>query len=250
MNILQFLFYLGVINIIFGFIWKWVFVLPTSILFTLINFNYGMRLVKVFGTYMLVSLMAILTLTALGESSSVLTLIFYPLIGGFILFMGFAGNSYEARKEAGASMDWEMLQRLDQESGFEAVLMLGAITSYLVMLFVPSIAINNLTIWLFNVIDWAFNLPIIGWLIGIVGVMLLLSIIFQGVIISGVIISGLLDNLKQMLSGESKNQQVINSSDEASVSNPNLNGKNCSSCGESVPLSYKYCTHCGTSSKG
>lgn len=197
MNILQFLFYLGIINIIFGFVWKWIFVLPTAFLFAMIKFDYGMRFVKVFGTYLLVSLTAILTLAALGENPSGLALIFYPLVGAFIVFMGFASNTYEARKEASVSMDWEMMRRLEQDSGFEAILMLGAVGFYLITLFVPAIAVNGLTEWLFRVIDWAFNLPVIGWLIGIGGVFFLLGIIFHGVFAAGFLIASLVGKFRK-----------------------------------------------------
>ncbi len=208
MNILQFLFYLGIVNIIFGFVWKWIFVLPTAFLFALINFDYGMRFVKVFGTYLLVSLTAILTLAALGENPSGLALIFYPLVGAFIIFMGFASNTHEARKEASASMDWQMMRRLEQDSGFEAILMLGAVVFYLVTLFIPVIAVNTLTEWLFKVIDWAFNLPVIGWLIGIGGVFFLLGIIFHGIFAAGFLIASLVGKFRKSPVTEATTEQT------------------------------------------
>lgn len=197
MNIFQFLFYLGIINIIFGFVWKWVFALPAAFLFALLNFDYGMRAVKIFGSYLLVSLTALLTLAALGENPSGLALIFYPLIGAFVLFMAYASNQYEARKEASATMDWQMIQRLERDAGFETILTFGVIILFVITLFVPSIATNGLNEWLFSVIDWIFNLPIIGWLIGIGGVFFLLNIIFHGIFATGFVIASLVGKFRK-----------------------------------------------------
>lgn len=197
MNIFQFLFYLGIINIIFGFVWKWVFALPAAFLFALLNFDYGMRAVKIFGSYLLVSLTALLTLAALGNNPSGLALIFYPLFGAFVLFMAYASNNYEARKEANATMDWQMMQTLEKNSGFEAILMFGVVILFVVTLFIPSIAINELNEWLFRVIDWISNLPIIGWLIGIGGVFFLLNIIFHGLLAMGFITASIIGKFRK-----------------------------------------------------
>lgn len=189
MSIFIFVFYLGIINIIFGFIWKWLFVLPSALLFALLNFDYGMRIVKLFGSYLLVSLTAILTLTAFGDAPGIIVLILYPLTGAFVLFMGYASNLYEAQKEATINSDWQMIQRLEKDSNFETFLMFGAVAFYALVLFIPDIATSRLTEWLFSVINWVFNLPIIGWLIGIGGVIFLLSMILQGIFSFGAISS-------------------------------------------------------------
>jgi hypothetical protein len=189
MSIFVFIFYLGIINIIFGFIWKWLFVLPSALLFTILHFDYGMRAVKLFGSYLLVSLTAILTLTALGDDPSTIVLIFYPLTGAFVLFMSYASNLYEAQKEARINFDWQMIQRLEKDSNFETLLMFGAVAFYVLVLFIPDIATSRFTEWLFSVINWVFNLPIIGWLIGIGGIIFLLSMTFQGIFSFGAISS-------------------------------------------------------------
>ena len=53
MNIFEFLFYLGIIHIIFGFIWKWTLLLP-ALLLALVNFPDGIKIVKIFGSYLLI----------------------------------------------------------------------------------------------------------------------------------------------------------------------------------------------------
>lgn len=190
MSILSFLFYIGIINIIFNFFWKWVFVLPMAAILTITKLDkYGMRLVKIFGAYLLVSLVALLTLVALGDEPSGFAIIFYPLVGVFVLLMGFASSQYEAQKEAHQTYNWELMQMLEESAAFELFLMLGAVVFYVFALFVPAVSANTLTQWLFSVIDWAYNLPIIGWLIGIGGLLFLLSTIFYGLIAIGGIVA-------------------------------------------------------------
>lgn len=185
MNILQFIFYLGVIYIIFSFVWKWVFVLPSAIVLTLIKFDYGMRFVKIFGTYLLVSLTALLTLGALGQDPGILAIIFYPLIGASVLFFSYASNQYEARKEAYQTYDFNLIRILERDAIFEMFLTIGAVLLYLFVLFVPSISMNWMTYKAFAVVDWAYSLPIIGWVIGIFGIFFLLNTILHSIFAIG-----------------------------------------------------------------
>jgi tetratricopeptide (TPR) repeat protein len=110
--------------------------------------------------------------------------------------MGYASNLYEAQKETRASYAWQMMRRLEQDSWFETLRMFGSVIFFVFVLFVPGIAKNGLTEWLFRVIDWAFNLPIIGWLIGIGGVLFLLGIIFYGIFAFGMIVAIVVEKFK------------------------------------------------------
>lgn len=248
MNILQFLFYLGIVNIIFGFVWQWVAVVPAALFFALLKFDYGMRLIKLVGTYLLVSLTTILTIIALGSNPNLLAIILYPLIGAFILFMGFANNSYQARKEAQASQDWQMLYRLDEESGFDAIIMIGALILYLVMLFIPAIAINDFTELLYNLIDWIYNLPIIGWIIGLLGIAVLFNTIFQGVFVIAAFAFEFTEKIKTMINGKSKLSHIDNAIKK--IDSAKEKQDHCSECGVGVLKSQKYCTQCGAQLKG
>lgn len=197
MNIFQFLFYLGIINIIFGFLWKWIVALPAAFILVLLNFEDGMRAVKTFGYYLLVSLTALLTLVALGGNPSILTLILYPLTGMFVLFMGYASNQYEARKEANSTMDSQIIRRVERDSGFEMILLFSIVILYVVALFIPSIAYNGLNEWLFRVIDLISSLPIIGLLIGLGGILFLLIIIFHGLLMMGFILASIISRFRK-----------------------------------------------------
>lgn len=198
MSILQFIFYLGIINIVFAFVWKWVFVLPISFLLTLLKIDKGVYFVKAFGFYLLVSLTALLTLGALtsrmlqGDFSTT-SVILFPLIGAFILYMSFANSSYEAQKQAAMEYDYEAVEMLR----YDGLFMIGGLVLYIVALFIPTIARNLLTKWIFRVIDWAYSLPIIGWLIGLGGILFLISMIWHGILASGLLFASIVGRIKK-----------------------------------------------------
>lgn len=182
MNVFKFIIVLGIVNIVFGFLWKWVFVLPSALLFTLIKLDRAMLLVKAFGAYLLISLTALSTLHALQDVSGGWKLIIFPLIGAFVLFMGFSSNAYEQRKQAHMSYDYSLNARIEKDAWFDLFLMIGSIVLYVLILFVPAIAVNVMNEWLFKAIQWLYGLPIIGWLIGIGGVIFMLGIIWYGIL--------------------------------------------------------------------
>lgn len=180
MNILRYIVFLGILNIVFGFLWKWVFVLPCALLFTLLKLNKAMILIKGFGAYLLVSLTALLTLSAVHDNPGLFSMISYPLLGGFVLYMSVAQNTYEGQKQAMMTGDYELLDSLK----YDGILIIGTLVLFVITLFVPIIAYNPLTLLLMGVIAWAYELPVIGWLLGIGGVLFLLSIIWYGFIFS------------------------------------------------------------------
>jgi hypothetical protein len=194
MDIVQFIFYLGIINIVFGFVWKWVFLIPSALLFALLKFDKGIYFVKAFGSYLLVSLTALITLRALQDNPNILSIILFSFIGAFVLCMGYANNYYEAQKQAMMEYDYELMRLLQ----YEGIFMIGALVLYIVTLFIPIIALNLLTIWLFN---------IIGWLLGIGGAMFLLSIIWHGIFILGFFIGSLVGKIKGEPKTDKKNKE-------------------------------------------
>lgn len=191
MAFIQFIFFLGIIHIVFNFLWKWVFVLPLSVVFTVLKFEYGSRLIKIFGVYLMVSLTALFTLGAMGENLSWFSIIFYPLVGALIIFMGMASAEYEIRKDAYQTSDFELIRLVERDANFNAIVLFGSVIFYIFVLFIPSVSQNSLIIILFQAIEWIYNIPIIGWLIAISGVFFLLGTIFNGIFATGFIMVNL-----------------------------------------------------------
>ena len=193
MGFFEYIFYLGIINIVFNFIWKWVFMLPFAFLFVFLKFDKGVYFAKAFGIYLLVSLTAILTLKALETNSSIWSLFLFSFVGLFVLFIGLVESSYEAQKVVGANFDHDIRRQLQYDKFF----LVAAPLLFIIILFIPAIAVNSVTIWLFNVIGWVRSLPIIGWLLGFGGMLVLLGVIWHGILISGFLLGSLFWKTKQ-----------------------------------------------------
>jgi hypothetical protein len=202
----QFIIGLGIINIIFNFLWKWVFVLPISILFSILNLsNLGGRLIKTFGVYLMVSLIGLFTLTTLGESPGVLSLIFYPLIGAFVIFTGLAVGQYELHKEAYQKQDFALIEIFEKNVAFNIYIMISSIIFYVIVLFIPTVSANLLVEFIFSSIQWVYNIPVIGLIIGIGGVLFLINTIFHGILIFGTTLIG----VKNVFKKEEITKEVI-----------------------------------------
>lgn len=217
MSIFAFIIFLGIINIIFGFIWKWAFVLPSAILFTVIKIDRAMLLVKAFGAYLLISLTALVTLLALQDVIGGWKLLFFPFVGAFILFMGFSSNAYELRKQANISQDYSLMSQIERNAWFDFFLMFGSLVLYILILFFPVIALNPMNEWLFRSIKWVYALPIIGWLIGIGGVLFMLGIIWYGIImllmLGGSIYAKIRGEVKNNIEDKKINEDIIDDKD-------------------------------------
>ena len=177
---LRYLFLLGILNIAFNFLWKWVAVVPISLLLALFNTSRGLLLLKAIGAYLLVSCTALLTVSMVKESGSSFDAVAYPILGGLVLYLGIASHSYEACKQAGQSFDYEMLDALK----YDGLFIVGSVVFFVVCIFLPNIAVNIVTLRIFEVISWAYELPVIGWILGIAGVLVMLSVLWQGLIFS------------------------------------------------------------------
>lgn len=188
MGIIKFIFYIGIINIVFSFIWKWIFVVPAAIFFTLINFDKGMIVVKAFGAYLLISLLGILSLGFI-EENIVSDKIYLIIIGSFMIYMILSNTFYEARKKALIEYNYELLERLNKEEIFNILILICSIIYFIYTFINPMVAINSLTYFLFKTIDWAVRLPILGILLSIGGIIYLLSTIWFGICYFIVLIS-------------------------------------------------------------
>ena len=137
--------------------------------------------------------MRALDLRALLGKSSIASVILFCFTGAFVLYMSFAENLYEARKQAVMEYDYNLMKVLQYDELFVIV----APVLYIVTLFIPIIARNALTQWLFYAMNWIYNLPVIGWLIGIAGILILLNIIWRGILASILLIGSIIGKVKK-----------------------------------------------------
>ena len=179
MNIFLFLYLLGIINIVFGFLWKWIFVLPIAFLFTALKIDRAILVVKAFGAYLLISLTALITLLALKNIENWWQLLVFPAIWAFVLFLWFASNAYEQSKQSHMNHYNNYINETKDDSWFDVLLMIVSIILFILILFIPAISQNTLNWWLLNTIMRVYKLPFIGRIVGIGGVIFMINILFH-----------------------------------------------------------------------
>jgi hypothetical protein len=88
----------------------------------------------------------------------------------------------------------------------DIILMFGAIILFIIALFIPIIAINPLTVWFlkwfFKVIDWIYNLKVIGWLIKFFGILYVLAISWYGFLFGFSLVIFIIGKLREWLMGD------------------------------------------------
>ncbi len=183
MKFFQFTLYLGIISLLFGLVWKWVVILP----FLKLKLKQGVYVLKVVGIYFLVSLSALLTLTALQGNSSIFRTILFLFVALLILYLNLAHYDIEA---------WE---KDEKESKYFIPVLIGSILLYFVMLFIHALGIGLASKLIFNFIDWIYHLPIINWILKIGGGLFLLLILWHGILV-----------LFGLLEGFTKKQKINN----------------------------------------
>jgi len=193
MNIFRYLFYLGVINIVFRLIWK---ILPiiamialpiTTLSLPVSIFRVAGKLLKIFGHYILVSLVVLLTLNAIEYNRTTSSFILYPIVGAFAIYIRFINNFHRARQRLVLGYDDEAIEGL----AYDGLITIVAVLLFITALLVPVIAVNPLIKWTFGIIDWIYRIRVIGWLIAVGGALYMLYIIWHGIAITEFLIISL-----------------------------------------------------------
>lgn len=185
MNVFQFIFYIGIIHIIFEILWRFVFIMPMLFIFDLIKINhsymhYVFRGLRVLGSYFLVSLTGILTLSSLSINPSVMKIVFYPLIGSFILLLAYTSHYHEIIKEIRNSASMELSMSLSRDLDLEGMLMFLVVIFYIFTLIFPSAINNNFNLWLYKSVFLIFDIPVVGGFIGLMGVFYMIKSLSHG----------------------------------------------------------------------
>lgn len=196
MFVLNYLFYLGIAWLVFSLV-NWLFGLAAALVLMLTKFGKGYYITTAFSGYILVSMTALLTLWTISLHMSTASLIVLPILGGIIVFTAMAQSAHDrqenAMEAAWQDYDYSLLERVK----YDGLFVIGLTILYVVMLFVPFIAQNPLTARLLALIDWAYDLRIIGWILRIGGTLFMLAVVVQGLFFSIALIGGVVAELRK-----------------------------------------------------
>ena len=177
MEIFEYIFYIGVINIVFSSGWK---LLATVISYLLkdigINKDATFLVFKTVGYYILVSLIALVTVSHM-EATYKMAAMAYAIVGTFVIYATIASNLERNRWRA--VMNYE--RKRVQVMRYDGYLLMACIVLFIITLLQPGIAQLQPLLWLLHTIDTIFQTPLLKWVIGFFAFIYMLSIIFRGI---------------------------------------------------------------------
>lgn len=192
MEILKFIFVLGINFSIFGFLWG-------IIMFLLRNFQspdqqrsesltYILRIVKYF---LLVSVTAnyivVYQNDMAGETVSTFNIVLGSIVMGLYL-LGKLQNRAMMSQMANNPMFSRLISKIDPK--VERFLLAGSLLYFVVCLWYPSMVDNGLINWFTNAIIGIYETPIIGWIFSIIAFFFLINILMRGANVIGNILNG------------------------------------------------------------
>lgn len=176
MKIFEFIFYLGVITIIFTSVWKFITTIASSLLKDLgIDKDHTFLFFKTVGYYILVSLAALKTVAQMQDAYR-FTAVIYAVLGTFVIYSTIASNLERNRWRA--VMNFE--QKRTRVMRYDGYLLMACIVLFIITLIKPTIANLPPHNWLLSTIDKIYNTPVVKWIIGFFAFFYMLNILFKG----------------------------------------------------------------------
>lgn len=192
MKTLEFIFYLGIILIVFRFIW-WIFFLVTS-LFKGTNKkskfeDYVLKLIA----YFLICSLSARYVSEFSLNEPEISYYLYGTLSGFILLMYFVRKLQKRQMMARLSKNFGMpLSNVNEEpdSKLEYFVIILSMSYFIACLIWNYIALNPISNWFYQTINDFYHVPIIGWVVKLLGIFFLLGVIFRGISAISSILSG------------------------------------------------------------
>lgn len=176
MDVVRYVFYMGVIQIVFSTFWKFIATLLSGLLESFgINKDFSFLLFKSLGYYILVSVSALVTWDMMVQGGPV-TAALVAAFGVFIMYSIIAGNLERNRWRAVMNFERKRIQVMR----FDGYLLIGSILLFLVTLGLPEIARNPVNEGIRTFIDQVYKLPVIGWIVGLGAFFYMLHITYKG----------------------------------------------------------------------
>lgn len=177
MPVFEYIFYLGVIIIVFTTIWKLLASVITSLLKDIgISKDYSFLFFKTFSYYLLVSITALKTSQQM-ESAHPLVAAIYAISGTFIIYTTIAANLEKNRWRAVMNFERKRIQVMR----YDGYLLMACIVLFIFTLFQPAIADTPMHNWLLNTIRNIYKTPVLQFFIAIFAFFYMLNMIIRGV---------------------------------------------------------------------
>lgn len=176
MEIFQYIFYIGVVNIIFTSIWKLIALFFSSALLEIgINKDASFLFFKTLGYYIFVSLTALLTVQFMNPTYNLAALA-YAIVGTFVVYATIAGNLERNRWRAVMNFERKRIRVMR----YDGYLLMSCIVLFIITIIKPGIAHLPPLQWILSTIDDIYRTPVLKFIIGFFAFFYMLNILFRG----------------------------------------------------------------------
>jgi hypothetical protein len=188
MDLVKYVFYLGVIQIVFSTAWKFIATVCSSLLASAgLHKDWSFLAFKALGYYILVSGAGLVTWDMMATTEPVLSAL-VGAAGLFIVYTTVAGNLERNRWRAVMNFDRKRV-RVMRVDGY---LLVGSVLLFLVTLALPEIADHALVRGFRAFIDGVYHTPVLGWIVGLGACFYLLHYMARGLRATGGLVELLL----------------------------------------------------------
>lgn len=191
MEVLEFIFRLGIIFIVFSLIWGFFLMLYRLA----VGFkpappvlDFGIKLIHL---YVLCSISAMQTTAFLRPGMPSVAIVIFGIL---TLFFYLTGRLERNRMSIKVNNRVFSTNAKEPDMRVEMLLIFIGLFYYSLCITKPEIVINNLNLWFFATVNDLYNTPILKWIFGFIGIFFLINMIFRSFIFFNNIVNRLLGN--------------------------------------------------------
>lgn len=181
MEFINFLSAFFVVIFLFHLVWKYIILFPITLLIVFLKLpeKLGSYVLRSAELYFIVALTGLITLVSINEFNAMAPQIAIATIGTFLIFFYYVSSAYQKEKQARQEFDFMVLAGIK----FDYIIAYCAAPAFLLILFVPTLALITPVVYFMMAFDWIYNIHfIVRWGLSIYGLIMALSWIFNGFI--------------------------------------------------------------------
>ncbi|MFI5204829.1 MAG: hypothetical protein ACHQF2_10070 [Flavobacteriales bacterium] len=189
MNIIDFLFQCGIIYIVFSFIWSFFMFLYNMATQFRKKSTVETYVFKFLNTYVLISLMALLTsrFMLMPHHSPGL----YATVGLLTMYSYLIGRLERNRMVVQLNNNVMRLGASEINMRMEKLLIPASLLYFVLCLVEPKIAINPVNNWFQHSIGQLYDTPVIGWIFAFVGILMLIGLLIRSLFFTSLFLNKL-----------------------------------------------------------
>lgn len=191
MNIIDFLFQCGIIYIVFSFIWAFFMFLYNLMMQFRKKTVIETYIFKFLNTYVLISLMAMLTarFMVMPHHSPGL----YATVGLLTMYSYLIGRLERNRMVVQLNNNVMRMGASEINMNMEKLLIPASLIYFVFCLMKPEIAVNPVNAWFQESITQLYETPVIGWIFAFVGVLMLIGLLIRSLFFTSLLLNRLIN---------------------------------------------------------